>query len=121
MRDRRTGAAKPESKLRWWLWTPDSPLRAQRKFSCKIKLICPVQISAKKYFGFRHPQITSISASILSRLRGVSRSSRTLERDAVDAAVPAYGLISGRADEACEGSERAQTNGAFADGKIVWS
>jgi hypothetical protein len=41
--------------------------------------------------------------------------------DAVDAAVPAHGFIAGRADKACERSDGAQTNGAFAYGKIVWS
>jgi hypothetical protein len=48
-------------------------------------------------------------------------SSRTLGWDAVDAAVPAHGFIAGRADKACERSDGAQTNGAFAYGKIVWS
>jgi hypothetical protein len=68
------------------------PSRAQEKFPCNIKLIWPVQSSPRKYSGFHLPQITSISAAILSHLRGVSRSSRTLERDAVDAAVPAHGF-----------------------------
>jgi len=42
-------------------------------------------------------------------------------RDAVDAAVPARMVIAGRADEACERSVCAQTNGAGADGEVVWS
>jgi hypothetical protein len=46
-------------------------------------------------------------------------SSRTLGRDAVDAAVPARAVIAGRIFR--ERSDRAQTNGAAADGKIVWS
>jgi hypothetical protein len=40
-------------------------------------------------------------------------------RDAVDAAVPAHGLISGRVSR--ERSDCAQTNGAIADGEVVWS
>jgi hypothetical protein len=40
-------------------------------------------------------------------------------RDAVDAAVPARMVIAGRVSR--ERSECAQTNGAEADGEVVWS
>jgi len=39
--------------------------------------------------------------------------------DAVDAAVPAHGFIAGRVSR--ERSDCAQTNGAGADGEVVWS
>ncbi len=42
-------------------------------------------------------------------------------RDAVDAAALARDGIAGQVGEACERSPGEQTNGADADGKIVWS
>jgi len=77
-------------------------LRETANLLDRINLICPVQSFSKKYFASLFPQITSISPVILSHMRGVSRSSRTLVRDAVDAAA----LL---------------TNGAKADGEVVWS
>jgi hypothetical protein len=41
--------------------------------------------------------------------------------DAVDAAALAREGSAGRVDKACERSPSEQTNGADADGKIVWS
>jgi hypothetical protein len=41
--------------------------------------------------------------------------------DAVDAAALGARRDAGRVDETCERSNGAQTNGAFADGKTVWS
>src|SRR5450631_2061735 len=46
----------------------------------------PVQSPLQKYFASPVGQIISTNSRIPSRKRGVSRSSRTLERDAVDAA-----------------------------------
>jgi hypothetical protein len=40
-------------------------------------------------------------------------------RDAVDAAAPARSAIAGRVSR--ERSDCAQTNGAIADGEVVWS
>ena len=68
----------------------------------RINVILPVQSHSKKYFPSRFPQIKSISTPVPSHMRGVSRSSRTLERDAMDAGA----LL---------------TNGADADGEVVWS
>jgi hypothetical protein len=77
-------------------------LRATTNLLNRINLIPPVQSHRKKYFPSRFPQIKSISLAIPSHMRGVSRSSRTLERDAVDA-------------------DALWTNGAGADGEVVWS
>ena len=60
-------------------------MRAKTDLSNRIKLILPVQSHRQKYFLSRLTQITSIIRAIPSHMRGVSRSSRTLERDAVDA------------------------------------
>ena len=62
----------------------------------------PVQPLPKKYSCSHLTQITLMSPAIPSRKRSVSRSSRTLVRDAMDVEVPL-------------------TNGAKADGKDVWS
>jgi hypothetical protein len=51
------------------------------------RVICPSCQRAAARRSCATPQITCIFPAIPSRLRGVSRSSRTLERDAVDAAV----------------------------------
>jgi hypothetical protein len=61
-----------------------------------------VQPLEKKYSGFPKTQITAIYTASRPTQRGVSRSSRTLERDAVDAKV-------------------SLTNGTDADGEVVWS
>ena len=81
---------------------PLTDLRAKRKFLRRIKLIWPVQSHSQKYFPSRLTQITSISLAVPSHMRGVSRSSRTWKRDAVDAAA----RLTKRAD---------------ADGEVVWS
>jgi hypothetical protein len=54
--------------------------------SSNFKLIWVVQSLAKKYSAFSQTQITTISIPVPAHMRGVSRSSRTLGRDAVDAA-----------------------------------
>jgi hypothetical protein len=90
------------------------------RFAPNDELICPtgkslrlsvpvrVQPPREKYFAFAVGQINSTSHAILSRKRGASRSSRTLVRDAVDAEV--------------SGARIARwTNGADADGEVVWS
>jgi hypothetical protein len=76
----------------------------------RLKLICPVQPHFKKYFRFLQTQIISLSLAIPSRLRGVSRSSRTLGWDAVDAAASSREGIAGRVSR--EHSTGAWTNGA---------
>jgi hypothetical protein len=53
-------------------------LRAQRKFFNHIKLICPVQPFLQKHFGFPIDANQFFITAIPSRMRGVSRSSRTL-------------------------------------------
>ena len=57
-----------------------------------------VQPLREKYSASRSTQIKSIYPAILSRERGVSRSSRTLGRDVVDAAASGA-LVKQRADE----------------------
>ena len=53
-------------------------------------LICStVQPFPQKFFTFAVGQISGISPAVPAHLRGVSRSSRTLGRDAVDAYAPA--------------------------------
>ncbi len=58
---------------------------------------------SEKYFCLTETKIAPIFLPIPSRVRGVSRSSRTLGRDAVDAG--------------CAFDEGA----SFADGEVVWS
>src|SRR5205814_9153105 len=53
-------------------------LRAQPNLLNRIKLIWAVQSRLKKHFRSRFTQIKTISLAIPSRMRGVSRSSRTL-------------------------------------------
>ena len=60
-------------------------LRATPNLSRRIKLICPVQSCLQKYFCFSEIQIKLYPSPSRPTQRGVSRSSRTLERDAVDA------------------------------------
>jgi hypothetical protein len=74
-----------------------------KKFLNSFNVIWVVQSSAQKYFAFLPRQITGVLIAIpcLTK-RGVSRSSRTLVRDAVDA-------------------DALLTNSADADGEVVWS
>ena len=62
-------------------------VRAQVNFFNRINVIWVVQTFAEKYSAFRIPQISVITIASRPTERGVSRSSRTLGRDAVDAAV----------------------------------
>jgi hypothetical protein len=64
----------------WW-----RRMRLTANFLKQINLICPVQSRLQKYFGYRFTQISNIPTAIPPLQRGVSRSSRTLVRDAVDA------------------------------------
>jgi hypothetical protein len=82
-------------------------------------VICPVQTALQKYSARRVGQIKTISLAILSREEGRWPSSRTLGRDAVDAAASCV-KIDRRA--ACrERSSSRQTSDAKAYGKTVWS
>src|SRR3954452_2140000 len=81
---------------------PSLRLRAKSNFFQEFKLICPVQSGLKKYFAYRFTRNTIISTAVPPLWRGVSRSSRTLVRDAVDAAA-------------------RLTKRAEADGEVVWS
>jgi hypothetical protein len=76
--------------------------RAQADLLSRINLILAVQSCRQKYFIFRLTQITGVFAAVPPHLRGVSRSSRTWMRDAVDA-------------------DGALTNAPEADGEVVWS
>ncbi len=62
-------------------------MRVQVNFFKPINVIWVVQSFAEKYFAFRFPQISVINIASRPTERGVSRSSRTLVRDAMDAAV----------------------------------
>ena len=91
----------------------------RKKFVFQFKLILPVKSHRKKYFPFRFPQITSISPAVPAH-RGAFRDRHgRWARDAVDAAALARDGIAGRVSR--ERSSRAQTNGADADGEVVWS
>src|ERR1700687_2810652 len=71
-------------------------------FLKRFNLICPVQSHLQKYFRSRLTQITSISAAVSSH-RGAYRDR--------------HGRGAG-----CGGREqRGLTNGADADGEVVWS
>jgi hypothetical protein len=61
-------------------------LREKTIFCCNFNVICPVQSPPKKYTSSRETQITLTTPAIPSRLEGRWPSSRTLGRDAVDAA-----------------------------------
>jgi|GraSoiStandDraft_36_1057302.scaffolds.fasta_scaffold410691_1 hypothetical protein len=95
-------------------------LRVNRKFLNHFKLICPVQSCGKKEIGSRETQISLTTRAIPARKRGVSRSSRTLGRAAVDAKAPGVrcGLQGGFSRER---SLARKMTGAVADGKTVWS
>jgi hypothetical protein len=60
-------------------------LRLKSKNPCRFKLIWPVQSAPEKYSGFHPTQISGLSRPFRSE-EGRWPSSRTLERDAVDAA-----------------------------------
>jgi hypothetical protein len=82
--------------------------------------ILPVQSRPQKYFPSHFAQIKSISRAIPAHLRGVSRSSRTLGsgcdgRGSVGAQSCSQGGVTPVSDDG------AQTNGADADGEVVWS
>jgi hypothetical protein len=74
-------------------------------------LILPVQPHFKKFSISRFTQINPISLAVPSHRRGVSRSSRTQERDAVAA---------GSVGAELGFSPTTRTNGADADGEVVW-
>ena len=94
-------------------------LRVNRKFLNHFKLICPVQSCGKKEIGSRETQISLTTRAIPARKRGVSRSSRTLGRAAVDAKAPGVrcGLQGGFSRER---SQACWTKDAEADGEVVW-
>jgi len=71
----------------------------------RLRALLPVVPICRSWF---RTQITGYIPRIPSRLRDVSWSSRTLVRDAVDAA-------------ATQRKHFARTNGADADGEVVWS
>jgi hypothetical protein len=73
-----------------------APTLAEKKFACAINAILPVQSPSPKIFRFAsNPNHSHISV-VPFHLRGVSRSSRTLERDAVDAAASGAQFVRGR-------------------------
>jgi hypothetical protein len=76
-------------------------MRVAANFFNRIKLISPVQPLLQKEIASRFAQIKSISLPSRPQ-RGVSHSSRTLARDAVDAA-------------------RCRRTAVLADGEVVWS
>jgi hypothetical protein len=86
----------------------------------QFNLICPVQSYLQKYFHSQLTQITSISLAVLSP-KGRIAIVTDAGWDAVDAAASARDVMAGQAGSACERSNGAQTNGACADGKAVWS
>ena len=73
----------------------------------------------QKYIPSRFPQITLITRAVSSQ-RGAIAIVTNAGRDAVDAAAPARDEIAGRR-QTRERSQRVQTNGAAADGEVVWS
>jgi hypothetical protein len=82
----------------------ESAARVQADFFSPIKLFLPVEFLVQKYSASFLTQITCIFLRVPAHdTRGVSRSSRTLDRDAMDA--------SSAADESVD----------LADGQAVWS
>jgi hypothetical protein len=61
-------------------------LRQNVDLFSRINVICPVQSALQKYFASLVGQIKTINCAVLSREEGRWPSSRTLGRDAVDAA-----------------------------------
>jgi hypothetical protein len=85
------------------------------------KSLNPVQPPLQKYFCSRLTQITSISPAVLSH-RGAARDRH--ERGAGCGGRGSVGRVrgsQGRLSWACERTKGAQTNGANADGEVVWS
>jgi hypothetical protein len=68
----------------------------------QFNLIWVVQSRSRKYFASRFGRSSFTDSTIPPRQEGVSRSSRNVERDVMDADVPL-------------------TNGTKADGEVVWS
>jgi hypothetical protein len=64
---------------------PQYRLRVNGNLPSEFNLIWGVQTSSQKYFCLRQTQITCVLSPSRASKRGVSRSSRTLVRDAVDA------------------------------------
>jgi hypothetical protein len=93
---------------------------AQIEIRKPIQLRALVQSSREKYLASVFQKFVIWSRHPASLQRGASRSSRTLGRDAVDAAASGAIVIAGRAS-LVSGTKRATTNGADADGKSVWS
>ena len=90
------------------------------KISFGIKLICPVQPPLQKYFRLRLTQITSYPSPSRPE-RGAFRDRHgRWAWDAVDAAALARDCVAGRVLTR-ERSQGEQTNGADADGEVVWS
>jgi len=77
-------------------------LREKLNFANPFNLIWPVQSCAQKHFAFHQAQIGGLSRHPGLATRGVSRSSRHVRRDAVDASA-------------------RETSAAGADGEVVWS
>jgi len=97
-------------------------VRAKTDFFNPFNLICPVQSGAQKESVFWTPQISPTTPAILSRKRGVSRSSRTLGqgcggRESAARAMRSQGGLSGSRER----SRARKTSGAIAYGKAVWS
>src|SRR5215469_18098702 len=81
--------------------SPSIGMRAKGIFLRRFNLIWVVQWYAQKHFAFHRPQIGGYSRHPGFATRGVSRSSRHVRRDAVDAMAH-------------------KTNAAIADGEVVW-
>jgi hypothetical protein len=101
-------------------------LKAQNLRARKNEIRKPIQLRAlvqshrEKYFASVFQKYVIWSRYPVPAKRGASRSSRTLVRDAVDAAASGAIVVAGRASLA-SGTKRATTNGADADGQGVWS
>jgi hypothetical protein len=101
-----TGSARARNPYsRWWLWIPGLPPQVgncrpkahpgmtmekaksiARRANQRQLTFPPCPAPSEKIFLFFRNRIGGTSLAIPSHMRGVSRSSRTLERDAVDAA-----------------------------------
>src|SRR5262249_5668090 len=57
---------------------PENRLRGKPIFSNDLNLILSVQSRSRKYFASRFPQISGVLRASCARMRGASRSSRTL-------------------------------------------
>ena len=115
-------AATPPAKPRGGeVAAPD--LQQSANLLSRINVIWVVQSPHEKYFACAVGQITSTSFSHPVPQEGRWPSSRTLGRDAVDAIASCAPMaVAGRIPmDFRERSAGAQTNGAEADGKTVWS